>query len=194
MVSVDGNVYVGSMMTSEIILIPMILILFIFMFILIRKRKLKMLNSILLFMFFIYLYCLISITIFPINIFSSSNPIHNIYFGKQPMFNLNIIDMFNYIPIQIWGNILLILPLSIFLNTLFPNKFGSLNKNIIFGFSATLAIETLQLILNYFYLGNRVFDINDIILNFVGYILGFIIYKIVRSIFSNKIKFLSITN
>lgn len=74
-------------------------------------------------MFYIYLYNLISITIFPINIFNSSNPIHNINFGKQTMFNFNIIDMLNYLPIQIWGNILLIFPLAIFLNSLFPNKF-----------------------------------------------------------------------
>ncbi|TPR23453.1 hypothetical protein DY102_03830 [Apilactobacillus timberlakei] len=64
---------------------------------------------------------------------------------------------------------------------------------MIVGFLSTLLIETLQLILNYFYLGYRVFDINDIILNFIGYILGLIIYIIIKFIFSRKIKFLSIT-
>lgn len=194
MISVDGKPYFGNMISSETILIPMFLLLFFMMFILIKQRKLNVLNGTTLVTFYIYLYNLISITIFPINIFNSSNPIHNINFGKQTMFNFNVIDMLNYLPIQIWGNILLTFPLAIFLNSLFPNKFDSWHVNIIVGFLSTLLIEIFQLILNYFYLGYRVFDVNDIILNFIGYILGFIIYKILKSIFSRKIKLLSITN
>ncbi|WP_105956901.1 VanZ family protein [Apilactobacillus quenuiae] len=193
MISVDGKPYFGNMISSEIILIPMLLLLFFMMFILIKRRKLNVLNGITLVMFFIYLYNLISMTIFPINIFNSSNLIHNISFGKQTMFNFNVMDMFNYLPIQIWGNILLTFPLAIFLNSLFPNKFHGWYINIIVGFLSTLLIETSQLILNYFYLGYRVFDVNDIILNFIGYILGLIIYIIIKFIFSRKIKFLSIT-
>ncbi|TPR13331.1 hypothetical protein DY048_05195 [Apilactobacillus timberlakei] len=66
--------------------------------------------------------------------------------------------------------------------------------NIIVGFLSTLLIEIFQLILNYFYLGYRVFDVNDIILNFIGYILGLIIYIIIKFIFGRKIKLLSIKN
>ncbi|WP_225361886.1 VanZ family protein [Apilactobacillus timberlakei] len=62
------------------------------------------------------------------------------------------------------------------------------------GFLSTLLIEIFQLILNYFYLGYRVFDVNDIILNFIGYILGLIIYIIIKFIFGRKIKLLSIKN
>lgn len=37
--------------------------------------------------------------------------------------------------------------------------------------------------MSFFYLGNRTFDVNDLILNIVGYLIGFGLYKISKSIF-----------
>lgn len=50
----------------------------------------------------------------------------------------------------------------------------------------SLTIEFSQLILNYFYLGDRVFDINDLLLNSIGGLLGLGAYKIVNKFFKNK--------
>ncbi|MGP2465867.1 VanZ family protein [Lactiplantibacillus plantarum] len=48
----------------------------------------------------------------------------------------------------------------------------------------TIGIEMTQLIMAFFYLGSRTFDINDLILNLLGYLLGFCIYKVIKPIFN----------
>jgi len=80
----------------------------------------------------------------------------------------------------------LILPLSIIVAYLWPIKFSCAGPNIALGFLTTLGIETIQLLMSFFYLGNRTFDVNDLILNSLGYLLGFLIYKITKPLFKIK--------
>jgi glycopeptide antibiotics resistance protein len=107
--------------------------------------------------------------------------------------DLNLVPVINtsrffisYIIIEDWkmlgfaleniiGNLLLLLPLGIFLPVLFP-YFNSFRKVVMFSFSCSVAIEILQFILRSF--GSyRTVDIDDVILNTLGGMLGWMIYK-----------------
>lgn len=133
--------------------------------------------------FFLYIYALLSVTFFPIMAFKWGSKAYQYGFGKQYLANFNVLELFQYAPSQIIGNLVLILPLSILAAYLWPNQFSQARPNIILGALTTLGIETLQLLMSFFYLGNRTFDVNDLILNIIGYLIGFGLYKVSKSIF-----------
>ena len=72
------------------------------------------------------------------------------------------------------GNILLFIPYSFFLSFYF--KINRLYKILIICLSLTLTIELIQINIK------RVFDIDDIILNLISSILGYLIYKIFKKL------------
>jgi glycopeptide antibiotics resistance protein len=73
------------------------------------------------------------------------------------------------------GNILLLLPLGLFLPILW-SKFRDFGKTVFMGVVVSLAIELSQLFLSYLSLGSRSTDIDDLILNTLGIVIGYIIY------------------
>jgi glycopeptide antibiotics resistance protein len=75
---------------------------------------------------------------------------------------------------NILGNIILFVPLGIFL-PLLSARFYSLKKVLITAFFCSLSIEVIQYI-SVFWRSYRSVDIDDIILNTLGAFLGFIIY------------------
>ena len=77
------------------------------------------------------------------------------------------------------GNILLFKPLG-FCIPLFFNKKNKLSKVILYGFTASLIIEVLQLFTPY-----NITDIDDIIFNTFGTVIGFIIFNIIYTILKN---------
>ncbi|MEE0931819.1 MAG: VanZ family protein [Clostridium sp.] len=77
------------------------------------------------------------------------------------------------------GNILLFIPLG-FCIPLFFNKKNKLSKVILYGFTASLIIEVLQLFTPY-----NITDIDDIIFNTFGTVIGFIIFNIIYTILKN---------
>lgn len=79
-------------------------------------------------------------------------------------------------------NIILFVPLGILLPFLWK-KYSTLKATLVFGFGMSLAIELLQ-ILTY-----RATDINDIIANTVGTVLGYIIFRIASCVFPSVMKF-----
>jgi glycopeptide antibiotics resistance protein len=79
-------------------------------------------------------------------------------------------------------NIILFVPLGIMLPFLWK-KYNTLSETLIFGFSMSLAIELLQ-ILTY-----RATDINDLIANTVGAVLGYFIFRIISGISPVVMKF-----
>ncbi|REK56623.1 MAG: VanZ family protein [Thermobacillus sp.] len=72
------------------------------------------------------------------------------------------------------GNILIFLPLGFFLPLLFK-RYGKLSKIIVDSMVISFAIETLQIGLK---IGQ--FDIDDVILNTFGSVLGFLLFKIMK--------------
>lgn len=80
---------------------------------------------------------------------------------------------------NIAGNIVLLLPLG-FLVPLIWNRVSQFKKLIAVGLLSTLSIELIQVLLSvvigYQY---KSFDVDDIILNSIGYIIGVIAYKLI---------------
>lgn len=79
-------------------------------------------------------------------------------------------------------NIILFVPLGIMLPFLWK-KYNTLKAALMFGFGMSLAIEILQ-ILTY-----RATDINDLIANTVGTVLGYFIFRITSCVFPSVMKF-----
>lgn len=75
---------------------------------------------------------------------------------------------------NVLGNIILFIPLGFFLPLLMKIKFC---KTVLCGFLFSLVIELIQLPMN------RVSDIDDLILNTVGTILGFFVFVFSKAIY-----------
>lgn len=79
--------------------------------------------------------------------------------------------------INLAANIITFIPLGFFLPWLFKS-INSLKKTLIYCFSIILFIEIMQFVLNV-----GIFDVDDIILNMIGSLIGFMFYM-----FADKIK------
>ena len=84
-------------------------------------------------------------------------------------------------------NIILFIPLGIMLPFLWK-KYDTLRETLFFGFLMSLAIELLQ-ILTY-----RATDINDLIANTIGAVLGYFVFRIISCIIPPIAKFASRKN
>lgn len=83
---------------------------------------------------------------------------------------------------QVGGNLALLLPLGASL-PLLHRRFEMLGKTMLAGVSASLAIEATQgifsLSLGYRY---KVVDVDDVILNTAGVLLGYLLYRFIRAV------------
>ena len=151
------------------------------------KKEFSLKREILLNIFFIYIICFIGVTLFPLKInFNADNTWISI--NVIPVINtvkeITNIDydsnMYSFMIVfwikNIVGNLILLFPLGIIMPILW-NKFSNGFRVIVFAFSISLSIEVLQLLSSY--IGNigRIFDIDDILLNTIGALIGYIIYK-----------------
>ncbi len=130
---------------------------------------------------FFYIVWIIAFAIFPIN-FDSRN---------EFMINLNLfhtyydIEMYEVVGTpwksikQILWNFILLLPAGIIIPIVYPKIKKSLHIIFIW-FLISFLIEFLQLLQWFIGIPLKIFDIDDIVLNILWYILGFIIYKIVK--------------
>ncbi|WP_195989839.1 VanZ family protein [Clostridium sp. D53t1_180928_C8] len=146
-----------------------------------KNKPINKLREIFINLFFIYFLILVNLTIFKygelIIDFDTKFYINYIPF-------LETINMFNndFVTIHlalynVLGNILLFIPLG-FCIPLFFYKKNKLIKVILYGFTASLTIELLQLFTPYNFT-----DIDDIIFNTFGAVLGFIIFNIIYILF-----------
>lgn len=74
------------------------------------------------------------------------------------------------------GNLVLLLPLAVFLPMLWT-KFRYFKKNILVGVTVSLTIELIQLLFSFLGLSGRITDIDDLILNSIGVLIGYFIYS-----------------
>lgn len=149
----------------------------------IKNKPINKLREVFINLFFIYFLMLVNLTIFK--------------YGEL-MLDFDTRFYINYIPLvetinmfkndfadihialyNIIGNILLFIPLGFFI-PLFFNKKNKLSKVILYGFTASLTIEVLQIFTPF-----NTTDIDDIIFNTFGSILGFILFNIIYRIFRN---------
>ncbi|MDD3794256.1 MAG: VanZ family protein [Candidatus Gracilibacteria bacterium] len=172
-----------------IISIPIYIILFVIF--LIKKCKLK--NIVIYTIFYFYIISLLAVTLFPIpiaglkeisiyitntNNFIPFNSILDILLND----NLPLIVKFK----QVIGNIIIFIPLGFLVPFIWKNK-NNFKQALIVGILSTIGIEVSQtiisLILGFNY---KVTDIDDMILNTIGFIIGFYIFKKISEIKNKK--------
>ncbi len=181
--------YIVNMIPYMVIAVPIYLII---RFLMLRKssRKFNLYHEIALLIFVIFVVGLASQTVIPkielgingnINILKNGThginllPLKVLFETYREVFiNLNI----NYFIINFLGNIIMFMPIGFFIPLLWeiPDK-----KIIIVGFLFSLFIEVCQLFLN------RGTDVDDLILNTLGTILGLLVYKFLYKKFKNLI-------
>lgn len=103
------------------------------------------------------------------------------YFRSVNLIPFNDIINGNFNKLDIIGNVILFIPLGIYLNIINPTSKISNNIYIIIGTS--LAFECIQYIL-----GLGATDATDIITNTVGGLIGIGIYIVIEKLFKNKVK------
>ena len=174
----------------------MILILLCYLF----KKKLNKSNLDLSFfcVFYVYLMFLLKYTIFPIPIFSYMAEVmreETTFFANTNFIPFNFSSEYIF-SIQGWGNIILTMPFGFGISFLISVKKKIINYALMVG----VIIELLQLLISSF-LGftYRTIDINDVIFNFIGVMLGYYIFKLfssvlVRFIESQNLKLDSLSN
>lgn len=181
--------YIVNMIPYMVIAVPIYLIV---RFLMLRKssRKFNLYHEIALLIFVIFIVGLASQTVIPkielgingnINILKNGThginllPLKVLFETYREVFiNLNI----NYFIINFLGNIIMFMPIGFFIPLLWeiPDK-----KIIIVGLLFSLFIEVCQLFLN------RGTDVDDLILNTLGTILGLLVYKFLYKKFKNLI-------
>lgn len=181
--------YVINMIPYMIIAIPFYFISRI-IFVRVKKIKINWLHEITLFAFVVFLTGLASQTIIPkfeigVNGFSIiKNGIHKtniipftVLFEtyNEVVVNGNI----NYFLINFLGNIILFIPFGLIVPLLWKI---SIKKTILIGFCSSLFIETCQLFLT------RGTDIDDLILNTTGVLLGILVFKFLHKYCKNFVK------
>ncbi|MFF2459831.1 VanZ family protein [Peribacillus simplex] len=184
----------------SIIIISISLIILIFQLV---KRRISGQNFVYLLFFTIYISSLFSVTIFPFpiqkflietmiedqlglkhnfipfKIFYDAMSFGSLSFGSLS-FGLTIILK------QVVGNIILFLPMGFVLPKIFTN-IQTIKKVIFIGFLASLSIELVQALaglwIGYNY---RAADIDDLIFNVLGTVIGFLIWKLLYKVFKNN--------
>ncbi|WP_019241080.1 MULTISPECIES: VanZ family protein [Bacillus] len=169
-----------------------ILVRSIFVTIILKKQKQSSwIKETVLFLFIIYILMMISVTLLPlgirmdgvqldvrrsINFIPMRDIFHNI---KQigVAYDGDTAFMINLIIRNVGGNILLLMPLGVLVPLLF-NRFRSNIRIFLLGFMISAAIEFLQLIEIMLGAVIRTVDIDDIICNVFGIMIGYSIYKI----------------
>ncbi|WP_207642429.1 VanZ family protein [Pseudobacteroides cellulosolvens] len=151
------------------------------------KKKISIEEFILYSIFYIYICFAINKIFFPlpitdIELFRKINKSSSIIFNYMPLksvveiYGNNIIGIKHIIK-QIIGNIVLFIPYGFFVPLIF-SKLNSFKKLLILGAITSTLIEVIQYVVSSF-LGftYRIADIDDLIYNTLGTLIGFYIYK-----------------
>lgn len=187
-VIINGQMFSVTLLMNATVLLPIFLIFLIFQTIKQIKAR-NIFKLVTLILLSVYLYLLLSVTLFPVNIFPKGDAVYQHGFGQQSwVTNFDLTLLLTYLPEQIFDNLIMLAPLT-FLSAVLNPKFANLRMSLGLGFAAILTIELLQLVMSYFYLGNRVCDINDLVLNTLGAVLGYVAFVVCQRIW-NKISVL----
>lgn len=144
-----------------------------------KKNKGKLfLNTLL----YIYLYIIFATTFLP--------ALGDMLGGGQGVFgsvNINLIpfrDALNQVRFyerEIAINVIVFIPFGIFLGLKNINKFYSA---MIYSFLLSLFIETMQAVMTYLGVFTRTSDVTDLITNTIGGLIGYLIYRLLKYLFS----------
>lgn len=170
-------------MITEIYPVTAGIIIMLAAIIIMKKRKFTLYQVILIELFILYLTGVICATFFPMDYSHKVREGYEILGSSLLLTPFSMIthqiQSYNFfvVMVQVGGNIFMTVPLGILLPMLMPDRKKWFYPLIFFCF--TFAIESMQLLtgalLGTFY---RTADIDDIILNFTGAMIGLLIYKI----------------
>lgn len=156
------------------------LLYLIFLVYYIIKRKFSLQRHIVIILFLVYLNAVIAITLFPIP-FDKRYIEDSIKYGFGTNFNfvpfIFIYDLKNNFArnfVPVFGNIALMMPLGYLIPLIFK-RINNLTKVILAGLISAFSIETSQFLIS-FILGfkYRSVDIDDLILNTIGMLIGYL--------------------
>lgn len=154
-----------------VIISVVIMVSFRICFLVKRKEKFILYKELSMLIFAVYILTLFQIVTFQDDVTWSSN--NFIPFKEILRYNISSRLFFK----NVLGNMILFLPFGLF--TSYFLKVEKPHLPIILTVIASISIEVVQMIIG------RVFDVDDILLNIVGGLLGFFVYNIFRLI-SNK--------
>jgi glycopeptide antibiotics resistance protein len=139
---------------------------------LIKKNRRDILSTLLIYSVIVYILCLIKVVFFPIYTFKDTSDIKISMFFQVIPFKSIIPSLKYHNWIQVIGNMALLFPVGVYLKIL-SKRVQSLKKVLVVSLLLTLSIECIQLIIDFItHYPNKVFDIDDIILNVIGCIAG----------------------
>nr|WP_285845905.1 VanZ family protein [Metabacillus idriensis] len=148
-----------------------------------KKRKLNSKRVIINVLFVLSILAVVFITVYPKYYGTSEPRIINLvpFIG---MINMMIHSVDSSVPIRNIGlNLLLFIPFGFFLSLKVSRLNKNVLKNVVFkGFLLSFIVELIQ----YSFPMGRSADIDDLILNTFGALLGYVTWKLFNLIFSNK--------
>ena len=133
-----------------------------------NHERIVLYKELLMLCFAIYILCLFQVVTFQDDINWSTN--NFIPFREILRYNITSRYFFK----NVVGNMLMFLPFGFFIS--YYLDADDIKIPILLTIVASIAIEIVQMIIG------RVFDVDDILLNLVGSILGFYIYRVIRII------------
>lgn len=157
---------------------------------LIYKRKKRPYKFWIIGLFVFYILIVINIVLFPIYIYSKEmlNKLHSelgqylTYIQIVPFKTISNTFKTSGWKIQVIGNILLLFPFPVLLGVIKGCKF-SVKKTFFLGFIFSLSIELSQLLLSIITgFPSRIADIDDLMLNTFGILLGILTYLLIQKI------------
>lgn len=168
-----------------------------------RTKKVLWLKEIIGFLFAVYICMVVSVTLFPFPIGFDARSIEDVYQSinviplKSIIYNISQIGiaydgdvqfMIGLIVRNVGGNILLLMPLG-FLAPMLWDKFRHFKNVVLLGFGVSFSIEFFQFFESS--VGGwwgRITDIDDVICNVLGAIIGYVIYRFLLKIV-DKLRF-----
>jgi len=165
-----------------VLFFPIVLIIR-FIFNKIKNLKINICHEIGVIAFILFLLGLISQTITPdFNTISKNGDINLVLFKvfKQTYYTVFVEHYLDYFLVNFVGNIIIFIPIG-FLIPLLWNKKCIMLKTIFIGFTISLSIEAMQLFLP------RRTDVDDLWLNTLGTLLGYLIFYIINKKFPSLV-------
>ncbi|MGE6631758.1 VanZ family protein [Bacillus sp. NPDC077027] len=173
-------IFIGLLMYILFILFRICKVVFL------KGKRYPIEKSIFIFGFFAYLSGLLCVTLFPIPIDMDlmNDRISEGFAEENNLIPLKTIiktiraSSLSIIVTQIGGNLILLFPLGIFIPFFFNQSSLKIQGVLIIGFFASFIIEMSQLMIS-FLIGftYRSFDVDDFILNTIGFCLGYLSFK-----------------
>ncbi|GEM_PF-4059505 len=147
----------------------------------VKSKGINVRREILLNLLYFYVIILMGVTFFPFQItLGSLFPLE--INGEILTRTLDLMAVPSIFYMNLFGNIVLFMPLGILISLLKEGK-NNFFKAIFLGFILSLTIESCQLFIDY-----RIFDVDDLIFNTIGYMMGYTIYLLYKMVRLKEVK------